>query len=96
MKVSYHKYASRLVAILLVMVLGLTGCNISLDAYKNTKIVLTTGFDKDEVFRIDRRSCRIAEVMVYLTNTKIQYEQALGSQIWQTSYAGETLEENLR
>ncbi|MDE6983587.1 MAG: peptidylprolyl isomerase [Lachnospiraceae bacterium] len=96
MKVSYHKYASRLVAILLVMVLGLTGCNISLDAYKNTKIVLTTGFDKDEVFRIDRRSCRLAEVMVYLTNTKNQYEQALGSQIWQTSYAGETLEENLR
>ena len=58
--------------------------------------MLTTGFDKDEVFRIDKTSCRLPEVMVYLTNTKNQYEQALGSQIWQTSYGGETLEENLK
>ena len=67
-----------------------------LNEHGKTKIVLTTGFNRDEVFRIDKTSCKLAEVMVYLTNTKNQYEQALGSQIWQTSYQGETLEENVK
>lgn len=35
---------------------------------KDTKIVLTTGFEKDEVFRIEKTSCRLPEVMLYLTN----------------------------
>lgn len=82
--------------ILLAVVSTVTGCKIKLNEYGNTKVVLTTSFDKDEVFRIDKSSCRLPEVMVYLTNTKNQYEQALGSQIWQTSYEGVTLENNVK
>ncbi|MDE7417359.1 MAG: peptidylprolyl isomerase [Lachnospiraceae bacterium] len=92
----HYKYVKRMTAVLLAVVLIMTGCKSKWNEYGNTKIVLTTGFDKDEVFRIDKTSCRLPEVMVYLTNTKNQYEQALGSQIWQTSYEGETLEENLK
>lgn len=96
MRFFHHKYAAGMSAVLLAVVFMATGCRIGLSEFGNTKIVLTTGFDKDEVFRIDRMSCRLPEVMVYLTNTKNQYEQALGSQIWQTSYEGETLGENLK
>lgn len=90
------KKMMRLSAVLLAVVFIITGCKIKINEHGNTKVVLTTGFDKDEVFRIDKTSCRIAEIMVYLTNTKNQYEQALGSQIWQTSYDGQTLEDNVK
>lgn len=82
--------------VLPAVVLMMTGCRLKLNEHGNTKVVLTTGFDKDEVFRIDKTSCRLPEAMVYLTNMKNQYEQAYGSQIWQASYEGETLEENVK
>lgn len=96
MKLIHHKYTVRFAAVLFAAVFMMTGCKIKLSENGNTKVVLTTGFDKDEVFRIDKTSCRLSEVMVYLTNMKNQYEKALGSQIWQTSYEGETLEENVK
>lgn len=96
MKLFHNRYIVKLSAALAAIVVMTTGCKIKLNEHGNTKVVLTTGFDKDEVFRIDKISCRLPEVMVYLTNTKSQYEQALGSQIWQTSYEGETLEENVK
>lgn len=46
------------------------------------KIVLTTGFAADEVFRIEGRSCSKAEVLVYLTTLHNQYESAFGEGIW--------------
>lgn len=91
----YFKKVEKITAVLAAAVLLLSGCEAA-DSIRNTKIVLTTGFDKDEVFRIDKSSCSLPEVMVYLTNTKNQYEKALGSQIWQMSYNGETLEANIK
>ena len=88
-------YKKKAVILLLAVLVSVTGCGLQDGGYKRTKIVLTTGFGKDEVFRIDETSCTLPEIMVYLTNTKNQYEQALGSQIWQTSYNGETLESNI-
>lgn len=61
-----------------------------------TRIVLTTGFAADEVFRIEKSSCTLPEIMVYLTNMKNQYENTYGSEIWEASYEGETLEENIK
>lgn len=61
-----------------------------------TKIVLTTGFEKDEVFRIESSSCYRAEIMVYMTNIKNQYENTFGGEIWNASYEGETLEANIK
>ena len=63
---------------------------------EKTKVVLTTGFEKDEVFRIDDVSCYKPEIMVYLTNTQNQYEQVYGSRIWETQLNGVTLEENVK
>ena len=62
----------------------------------DTKLVLTTGFRKNEIFRIETMSCTLPEVMVYLTNTQDQYESVYGKEIWKTDLNGVTLEENVK
>jgi len=67
----------------------LTGCG-------NRKIVLTTGFSEDEVFRIDDCVCTRAEVLVYLANLHNQYSKAYGDAIWDTRIGDGTLEESVK
>ncbi len=62
----------------------------------DTKVVLTTGFAKDEIFRIEGISCTLPEIMVYLTNTQNQYERVYGPEIWQANVDGITLEQNIK
>lgn len=62
----------------------------------DTKVILTTGFYSDEVFRIENKSCRLPEVMVYLTTLQNQYEEVYGAEIWQVNLDGITLEENVK
>jgi len=71
---------------LLLITILLTGCTFS----DNTKIVLTTGFGSDEVFRIEDTSCSLSEVMVYLVNMKNEYESSLGSEIWDAKISDDT------
>lgn len=81
----------------LVLSLGmtlLTACGDKSDS--NTKIVLTTGFSKDEIFRIEDMSCTLPEIMVYLTTTQNQYESVYGEKIWEADLEGITLEENVK
>jgi foldase protein PrsA len=59
-------------------------------------VIFTTGFGKDEVFRIEDESCRTDEIMVYLTTIQNQYEGVYGEQIWNTELDGVTLEENVK
>lgn len=73
---------------------SLTGCG-SGDGI-GTKVVLTTGFDKDEVFRIETSSCKLPELMVYLTTIQNRYESVYGREIWETKADGVTLEENVK
>ncbi len=89
------KGAGRLAAMLLLglLLLGLTGCGKS---QAGIRLVLTTGFKKNEVFRIESMSCTLPEVMVYLVNTKEQYESVYGEKIWETSLNGVTLEESIK
>jgi len=60
------------------------------------KIVLTAGFAKDEVFKIDDIKCTVPEMMIYLTNIQNQYENVFGEEIWSTQIDGVTLEENVK
>lgn len=85
------------IVLLVATVVLLVGCKDAEQLSKSTtRIVLTTGFGKDEVFRIEKESCSIAEVMVYITNLQNQYEHTFGAEIWNASYDGETLEENIK
>ncbi|MCD8038241.1 MAG: peptidylprolyl isomerase [Lachnospiraceae bacterium] len=84
-------------ALFILSVLFAAGCGEGAQlSDKTTRIVLTTGFAKDEVFRIEKSSCMLPEIMVYLTNTKNQYEHTFGEEIWDASYDGETLEESIK
>lgn len=93
-----HKRVGKRMACLLVGMLclsSLTGCG-SKNEESNTKVVLTTGFEKDEIFRIESISCKLPEIMVYLTNTQNQYESVYGSEIWEANVDGITLEQNIK
>ncbi|MGN1180200.1 MAG: peptidylprolyl isomerase [Suilimivivens sp.] len=83
----------KVILFLSLLVLLLSGCN---DDGKNTRVVLTTGFAKDEIFRIENKSCTLSEIMVFLTNTQNQYESVYGEEIWQIDSEGVTLEENVK
>lgn len=74
-------------------IMGFTACG---GDGNDTKVVFTTGFGKDEVFRIDNESCSKAELMVYLTTMQNQYENVYGAEIWNTTLDGVTLEENVK
>lgn len=73
---------------------GLAGCGGE-DGF-GTKVVLTTGFHKDEVFRIETSTCSLPEIMVYLTNIQNRYESVYGTEIWETNVNGVTLEQNVK
>lgn len=89
-----RKKTALLLLCLCFAVIALTGCG-----EKNAdgvKVVLTTGFNKDEIFRIESVSCTLPEFMVYLTNIQNQYESAYGTEIWNINLGGVTLEENVK
>jgi foldase protein PrsA len=83
----------RILFILTLLLLFVSGCKKD---GQTTKVVLTTGFDKDEIFRIENVSCSLPEVMVFLTNTQNRYESVYGEEIWETGQDGETLEDNVK
>lgn len=61
-----------------------------------TRIVLTTGFEQDEVFRIGKSSCYQDEFMVYLTNIQNRYESVYGDAIWSVSANGVSMETRVK
>ena len=93
--ISINKFSIRRLAVLLgiCMLTAFSACG---GRGADTKVVLTTGFYSDEVFRIENKSCRLPEVMVYLTTLQNQYEEVYGAEIWQTNLDGITLEENVK
>ena len=91
--ITYTKRAGILLAAAL-MLGSLTACGGS-DG-QSTKVVLTTGFEKGEVFRIESVSCKLPEIMVYLTNIQDRYESVYGPEIWSANAEGVTLEDNVK
>ncbi len=84
--------AAYLIGMILIFLI-LAGCGGS---GEGTRVVLTTGFDMDEIFRIESTSCSLSEVMVYLTNTQNRYENIYGKEIWETSLRESTLEQKVK
>lgn len=93
---SVIKRKSRIIGIVLAVVLTsgmLGGCR---ETEKSTEIVLTTEFEENEVFRINRKPCIIPEVNVYMRTTQDQYESVFGSQIMDKEIDGDTLGNQLK
>ena len=71
----------------------LTGC--SMDSLQH-KVVFTTGFSDDELFRIEDSTCSLTEAMVFLVNTQEDYEETFGSQIGSANTDSGTVEDRLK
>lgn len=80
--------------ILFLSFLALTtgGCS---DGQK-IEFMFTMDFRGDEVFHIDKISCRLPEMMVYLTNIQNKYEKVYGSQIWEQDLGETSIGERLK
>lgn len=75
------------------LLLSLTACG---ESGNGTKVIFTTGFGGDEVFRIGGSVCTVPEMMVYLTNTQNRYESVYGPEVWEVSLENVTMEENVK
>lgn len=81
--------------LILCMMLSLCVCGCG-SREDNTKVILTTGFSRDEVFKIEDVDCSIPEMLVYITNIQSQYEDVYGDEIWNKSVDGTSMEESVR
>lgn len=96
-----YRHSIVILMFLLVFVFGITGCqrnneDSSFEEENKTKVVLTTGFGADEVFRIGNSVCDKKEAMVYLTNMQNQYEKVYGSSFWEKKIGDMTVEEKIK
>ena len=91
----YRRIAMAILAALLV-----TGCQRSGEttgeAAEEPTVVLTSGFARNEVFKIESMSGTLPEIMVYLVNMQEQYESVYGNEIWQRDLNGTTLAESVK
>ncbi|MCR5669484.1 MAG: peptidylprolyl isomerase [Butyrivibrio sp.] len=62
----------------------------------DSKVVFTTGFGEEEVFRIEDSVCSLTETLVYLVNTQKGYEESFGSGIWEVDTDSGTVRERLK
>lgn len=77
---------------LLAVPLFLTACGKKLP----TKVVLTSDFIENEVFRMEGYPCMKNEVMVYLANSENRYSEVFGKQIWDVPLEEGTLEDGYK
>lgn len=87
------KIAIKVLALSICLTVLLSGCGFG---DETQKVVLTSGFAKDEIFRIETMSCSVPEMMVYLTNIQNQYEEVYGAEIWNTQIDGVSLTDNVK
>lgn len=86
------KYFVVLSLCVLIAIGGLCACGKDAGG----KVIFTTAFGEDELFRIGDISCTMPEYMLYLTNMQNDYEDAFGTQIWDLTYENTTLQENVK
>lgn len=85
-------FSTFLLLIMLITPLGalLTGCST------DEKVVLTTGFSNEEVMRIGDLGCSTQEALLYLADTKKEYAELYGTDIWTVSVNGIYVGDNIK
>ena len=78
--------------LMLFCMISFSGC----DNLMGSKVVLTTGFLNDELFRIEDKSCMKSEFLVYLMNSQNMYVQGLGEDIFGVKVGDQTMEESIK
>lgn len=99
-KNTLYRLYGRIVTGLILTALFLTGCQhgsqTAQDAAEEPTVVLTGGFARNEVFKIESMSGTLPEIMVYLVNMQEQYESVYGKEIWQRDLNGTTMSESVK
>ncbi|MCQ2524679.1 MAG: peptidylprolyl isomerase [Lachnospiraceae bacterium] len=72
----------------------LTGCGKEDENKKH--YVLTTGFERDEVMRINNMSCFMPEMMLYLTTIQNEYASVYSEEVWNKDINGESLSDKIK
>lgn len=90
-----RKIGRRMAVMICLTVFLMTGCADHAESGQ-TKVVLTAGFKKDEVFKLESLSGTFPELMVYLVNMQNQYESVYGREILTKDMNGVTLEDSIR
>lgn len=78
-----------LILVCIVLLTAFTGCG-------GRTIVITTGFESEELMRINDKSCYLPEMMLYLTTVQNQYEAVYGPDIWEQSQDGVSMEQKIK
>jgi len=79
------------ILVILNCMILLTGCSA-----EPKTVVLTAGFAKDEVFRIENEVCYLPEALVYLTNIKNSYVAVYGPDILTVNSNGVALSDSIK
>ena len=99
-KNTLYRLYGRIATGLILAALFLTGCQhgsqTAQDAAEEPTVVLTGGFARNEVFKIESMSGTLPEIMVYLVNMQEQYESVYGKEIWQRDLNGTTMSESVK
>jgi len=77
------------VILLAISLMLLVGCG-------SKRYVLTTGFERTELMRINGVSTYLPEMMLYLTTVQNQYEEIYGVDIWNQPYGDVSLEDRVK
>lgn len=79
----------KIIALILVVIsVTLSGCS--------RDIKISTGLNKDEIFRIGDETADLGEIMLLLVNEKNQYESGLGDDIWTKEFDDINLETEVK
>ena len=87
------KRTNRVIGIVAAMILM---CSFAACSKDGGKVVFTTGFEEDELFRIGEVSCTLPEYMIYQTNMQNKYEEAFGEDVWNITFENAALEDNVK
>lgn len=63
---------------------------------RDIRVIITSGLNKNGLFKVGTRTCTRDEFMVYLTNMQNSYEEVYTDEFWQVSDGNATMEERLK
>ncbi len=82
--------------IILVIIAAILSLSCGRSKEDEQQIVLTTGFEENEIFFIGEQKCYLPELNVYVRTSQSQYENVFGQEIWERNIGNETLEQYLK
>ncbi len=59
-------------------------------------VKITTGLKDDVIFKLSDSRCSLPEIMITLINEKNKYEDDFGTEIWNKTVAGKTMEDSVK